>query len=194
MLAPIVTHAQKKIVYPKTDTVEQSDDYFGTKISDPYRWLEDDTSDKTAKWVVAQNAVTNAYLDAIPSRDKLKNRIEDLMNYPKYGAPSKKGEFYTFFKNDGLQNQAVLYVQKGLDGKAEVLLDPNKLSNDGTVALQAVEVSKNQKYMAYTVSASGSDWQTGYVMDFKTKKLISDKLENLKFSSISFFSSLVFLP
>ncbi len=185
MLAPIVTHAQKKIVYPKTDTVEQSDDYFGTKIDDPYRWLEDDTSDKTAKWVVAQNAVTNAYLDAIPGRDKLKNRISELMNYPKYGAPSKKGEFYTFFKNDGLQNQSVMYVQTGLNGKAEVLLDPNKLSNDGTVALQAVEISKNQKYMAYTVSASGSDWQTGYVMDFKTKKLISDKLENLKFSSIS---------
>ena len=185
MLAPIVTHAQKKIVYPKTDTVEQSDDYFGTKIDDPYRWLEDDTSDKTAKWVAQQNAVTNAYLDAIPYRDKLKNRIADLMNYPKYGAPSKKGDFYTFFKNDGLQNQAVLYVQKGLDGKAEVLLDPNKLSNDGTVALQAVEFSKNQKYMAYTVSASGSDWQTGYVMDFKTRKLISEKLENLKFSTIS---------
>ena len=173
------------IKYPQTKKVEQSDDYFSTKISDPYRWLENDTARDTEAWVKEQNAVTNSYLSKIPFRKKIHDRLTELWNYPRYSSPSKEGEWVVFYKNDGLQNQAVLYVQKGMKGTPEVLLDPNKLSKDGTVALQATAFSKKQKYFAYAVSASGSDWQEIYVMDFAGKKLLSDKLEYVKFTGIS---------
>lgn len=175
----------QSLKYPVTSKVEQTDDYFGTKITDPYRWLEDDTASNTEAWVVEQNKVTRNYLDQIPYRDKLHSRLTALWDYPKYSAPSKDGDWYLFYKNDGLQNQAVLYVQNGLKGTPEVLLDPNKLSTDGTVALQATALSKNKKYFAYAVSASGSDWQEIYVMDFANKKLLQEKIAYVKFTGIS---------
>jgi prolyl oligopeptidase len=121
--------------YPPTRKVEQVDNYHGVPVADPYRWLEDDNSAETAKWVEAQNKVTFGYLEKIPFRSQIKQRLEQLYNYPKIGAPSRKGEFYVFSKNDGLQNQNVLYIQKGLNGTPEVLLDPNSWSSDGTVRL-----------------------------------------------------------
>lgn len=175
----------QQVQYPKTERVNQVDDYFGVKINDPYRWLEDDTALKTEAWVKEQNALTNGYLAAIPFRDKIKKRLTELWDYPKNSAPQKEGEFFLSYKNNGLQNQSVLFVQKGLNGKAEVLLDPNKLSSDGTVALQATAFSKKQKYFAYAVSASGSDWQEIYIMDFASKKLLNEKLEYVKFTGIS---------
>lgn len=175
----------QQVQYPKTERVQQVDDYFGVKINDPYRWLEDDTAQKTEAWVKEQNAVTNGYLAAIPFRDKIKKRLTELWDYPKNSAPQKEGEYFLSYKNNGLQNQSVLFVQKGLNGKAEVLLDPNKLSSDGTVALQATAFSKKQKYFAYAVSASGSDWQEIYIMDFASKNLLNEKLEYVKFTGIS---------
>jgi len=182
--APYGTMAQK-INYPATEQVKQTDVYFGTNVNDPYRWLENDTAANTEAWVKAQNAVTQQYLSQIPFRDKIRKRLTELWDYPKYGAPQKEGEYFTFYKNDGLQNQSVLYVQKGLNGAPDVLLDPNKLSSDGTVALQATGFSKKQKFFAYAVSASGSDWQEIYIMDFATRTLLKEKLEYVKFTGIS---------
>ncbi|PZP51469.1 MAG: S9 family peptidase [Pseudopedobacter saltans] len=175
----------QSLKYPVTATVDQTDNYFGTTIKDPYRWLENDTANNTKAWVKEENDLTNSYLSKIPFREKIKKRLTELWNYPKYGAPEKEGEWFVFGKNDGLQNQSVLYVQKGLEGSPEILLDPNKLSSDGTMALQATSFSKKQKFFAYAVSASGSDWQEIYVMDFATKQLLKDKLEYVKFTSIS---------
>lgn len=175
----------QKITYPHTETINHTDEYFGKKINDPYRWLEDDTSKKTEAWVKEQNAVTNQYLSSIPYRDKIKKRLTELWDYPKNSAPQKEGDYFLTYKNDGLQNQSVLFVQKGLNGKPEVLIDPNKLSSDGTVALQATAFSKGQKYFAYAVSASGSDWQEIYILDFATRTLIKEKLEYVKFTGIS---------
>lgn len=174
-----------QVQYPATKKVDQTDNYFSRQISDPYRWLENDTARDTEAWVKEQNKVTQDYLSKIPFRSKIHARLTELWNYQRYGAPQKEGEWFIFSKNDGLQNQAVLYVKKGLDGQPAVLLDPNKLSTDGTVALQATGVSRHQKYFAYAVSASGSDWQEIYVMDFASRKLISDKLEYVKFTGIS---------
>lgn len=175
----------QKINYPVTQKVNHIDDYFGVKISDPYRWLEDDTSAQTEAWVKAQNVVTNAYLNNIPFRDKIKDRLTELWNYEREGAPYRKGKYYIYGKNDGLQNQSVVYYKEGLNGKEKVLIDPNKLSQDGTVALQATSFSKNQKYYGYSVSASGSDWQEIYVMEIPSGKLLKDKLEHVKFTGIS---------
>ena len=175
----------QKITYPHTEAIPHTDEYFGKKINDPYRWLEDDTSKKTEAWVKEQNAVTNQYLSSIPYRDRIKKRLTELWDYPKNSAPQKEGTYFLTYKNDGLQNQSVLFVQKGLDGKPEVLIDPNKLSADGTVALQATAFSKSQKYFAYAVSASGSDWQEIYILDFATRTLIKEKLEYVKFTGIS---------
>lgn len=175
----------QKIDYPKTETVNQVDDYFGTKISDPYRWLENDTAANTEAWVKMQNSVTNNYLQSIPFRKEIHERLTELWNYPKTSAPYKNGKYFFYSKNSGLQSQYILHVQEGENGKAEVLLDPNKLSTDGTVALQGTSLSKSQKYFAYSVSASGSDWQEIYVMDFKTKKLLADKITYVKFTGMS---------
>lgn len=175
----------QKIQYPQTRKEAQTDDYFSHKISDPYRWLENDTAKDTEAWVKEQNTLTQGYLAQIPFRSKIHSRLTELWNYQRYSAPSREGAWYVYFKNDGLQNQAVLYVKKGLNGTPELLLDPNKLSADGTVALQATAFSKKQKYFAYAVSASGSDWQEIYVMDFASRKLLRDKLEYVKFTGIS---------
>lgn len=180
---PLLLQAQ--LLYPETKKVDTVTDYFGTKVADPYRWLEDDNSEETKTWVAEQNKVTQSYLSKIPFRDKVKKRLEELWNYPKYSSPFKEGEYYYFFKNDGLQNQSVAYRQKGLNGKPEVFIDPNKLSDDGTAALAGWSFSKNSKYLAYSVSQSGSDWQTGYLMDVKTKKKTGEELKWLKFTGYS---------
>lgn len=174
-----------QIVYPVTKKGTITDNYHGTNLADPYRWLEDDNSEETKAWVTAENKVTFDYLNKIPFRDKVKARLSEMWNYPRIGSPSKEGDWYYFSKNDGLQNQSILYRQKGLTGEAEVFLDPNKLSADGTAALGGTVFSKSSKYLAYLVAQSGSDWQEIYVMDVATKKLLTDKIQWVKFSGAS---------
>ncbi len=183
LLEPIL--AQPSLNYPQTRKVGHVDTYFGTQVPDPYRWLEDDNSTETAAWVDAQNKVTFAYLEQIPYRAALKTRLEKLYNYPKYTAPSRKGESFFFSKNDGLQNQNVLYVQKGLNGTPEVLIDPNQWSPDGTVRLTTFSPSKDARYAVYGISRSGSDWQEYSVMDLATRKPLADKLEWIKVSGVA---------
>jgi len=183
MIIPCIASAQ--VQYPATKKSDIVEDYHGTKVADPYRWLEDDNSEETKAWVAAQNKVTEDYLAAIPFRNNVKKRLEELWNYPKYSSPFKEGEYYYFFKNDGLQNQSVAYRQIGLEGKPEVFFDPNKLSDDGTAALAGINFSKNSKYLVYSVSQSGSDWQTGYIMDVKTKEKTGEQLNWLKFTGFS---------
>jgi len=174
-----------KLTYPETKKVEVVDEYFGTKVPDPYRWLEDETSPETKAWVDAQNALTFSYLDKIPYREKLKARLTELYNYPKISAPFRRGDTYFFTKNDGLQNQSVYYIQKGVNGKPEVFLDPNKFSTDGTSVLSAFSLSKDGKYLAYGISTGGSDWVTISVMEVATKKKLTDELMWLKASGVS---------
>lgn len=181
--APLFLAAQ--LQYPETKKTDIKDDYHGISVDDPYRWLEDDNSEETKAWVTAQNKVTQDYLASIPYRDKVKKRLEELWNYPKYGSPSKKGDYYYFSKNDGLQNQSIIYRQKGLKGKPEVFFDPNKLSADGTAALGAWSFSKKNKYIAYTVAMSGSDWQEAFVLDAASGKKLEDNLKWIKFSGLS---------
>jgi prolyl oligopeptidase len=175
----------KTLPYPQTKKGDVVDTYFGTQVPDPYRWLENDTAQDTKAWVIEENKVTQHYLNQIPFREKIKNRLEEIWNYPKFGTPFKKGERYFYYKNDGLQNQYVLYVLDSLDGKAEVLLDPNTLSDDGTVALSTMSISKDGKYLAYAISRSGSDWQEIYVREIESKKDLDDHVEWMKFSGIS---------
>ncbi len=158
------------------------DDYHGTKVADPYRWLEDDNSSETKDWVKRQNEVTYAYLDKIPNRQAAKERIEKLWNYEKFGSPFKEGGKYYFYKNDGLQNQAVLYVQNDLNAPPSVVIDPNTLSKDGTVALGAISFNKAGDKMAYQLSKAGSDWQTVYIKDLKTGETMKEELGWVKFS------------
>jgi prolyl oligopeptidase len=171
--------------YPQTRKTDQVDDYHGTKVADPYRWLEDDNSADTAKWVEAENKVTFAYLDKIPYRMQVRKRLEQLYNYPKYSAPFLKGDLLFFMKNDGLQNQNVVYVQKGLDGAPEVLLDPNKFSADGTTRLGSFDVSKDGHYAAYGMEVGGSDWQEAKIRDVITKQDLTDDLKWLKFTQFA---------
>jgi prolyl oligopeptidase len=169
--------------YPKAERDETVvDDYFGTKVADPYRWLENDTSAATLAWVEAERALTDEYMSHIPLRETLKNRLIEIADYEKYGIPSKRFGKYFFSKNDGLQNQSVYYVQEP-DGEPEVLLDPNKLSDDGTVSLGSMSLSNDGKYLAYTIQRSGSDWVEIYVMDIATKELLPDHIEWAKFTS-----------
>lgn len=176
--------AQQKLTYPKTEKVSQVDDYFGTKIEDPYRWLENDTAENTKHWVEQQREVTEGYLSKIPFRQKMGKRIEELMNFPKYGSPFKVGDYTFFYKNDGLQNQSILYFQKGSE-EPKIFLDPNTLSKDGTAAMSLMGFSNDNKYVAYAINQSGSDWETIYVIEIATKKQLSDKLEWVKFSGAS---------
>jgi len=185
LLAP--SAPAQELVYPTTPRVDQVDDYFGTRVPDPYRWLEDDTASAVKRWVEAQNAVTFAYLETIPFRNRLRARLEQLYNYPRYGAPSRTGPYYLFSKNDGLQNQSVLYIQKGLDGTPEVLIDPNTLSADGTVRLGAAALSKDGRYFAYGLSRGGSDWQEFLVMETATRKPLADRIRWVKVSGLSWY-------
>ncbi|MEO7115154.1 MAG: S9 family peptidase, partial [Caldimonas sp.] len=181
LLAGPLAHA---IDYPATAEGPQVDDYFGTQVADPYRWLEDDNSDATKAWVAAQNKVTFAYLDRIPFRVAVQQRIRALADYPKYGVPFRKNGFVYFYKNDGLQNQAVLYVQKGLDGTPEVLLDPNTFSADSTIRLESFALSRDGRYAAYeTTAIPGSDWHDLHVLDMATRKPLPDMLRWIRFSS-----------
>ena len=177
--------AAQGLSYPSTKSVDHVDAYHGVKVADPYRWLEDDTSADTAAWVEAQNKVTFAYLDKIPYRAALTTRLKSLYDYAKFGSPSRKGDYYFFSKNDGLQNQSVLYIQKGLNGTPDVLIDPNTWSADGTVRLAGFAPSKDAKLAVYGVSRSGSDWQEYNVMDLSTRRVLSDKVEWVKVSSIA---------
>lgn len=175
----------KKIKYPKTTKENVVDTYFGVEVKEPYRWLENDTSKATAAWVKEQNKVTGDYLNQIPFKNDLKKRLTSLMNYPKYGSPFKKNGKYYFFKNNGLQNQSVLYCQKDLNSQPEVVLDPNTFSTDGTVALSSVEFSKDGKYLGYCIARSGSDWNEIFVIDMQTGKLLTDHIMWSKSSGIS---------
>ena len=174
-----------KVEYPETKKCDTVDHYFGVAVPDPYRWLEDDYSEETANWVKAQNEVTNKFLSQIPYREKMKQHLKDIMNYPKEGAPWKKGDRYFFYRNDGLQNQSVLYYKNTLDGEAVELLDPNKLSDDGTVALSTLDISDDGNYLGYAISRNGSDWQEIYVKNITTGEVLSDHLVWVKFSGIA---------
>jgi prolyl oligopeptidase len=168
--------------YPQTRKDNQVDDYHGVKVADPYRWLEDDNSAETAKWVEAENKVTFGYLEKIPYRAQVKARLEQLYNFPKYTPPFRKGDYLFFTKNDGLQNQNVVYAQKGLEAAPEVLLDPNKFSADGTSRLGAFNVSEDGRYAAYGISVGGSDWQEAHVIEIATRKALTDDLKWIKFT------------
>ena len=177
-----VSMTAQKITYPKTMKDGTVDDYFGVKVADPYRWLENDTSAATTAWVEAENRVTNAFLQKIPQRAKLQKRLLEVVNYEKISAPSEHHGKWYFSKNDGLQNQSVIYVMDQLGGTPKIFLDPNKLSTDGTVALKGLYFSHNGKYAAYSISRSGSDWQEFYVIDIPTGELLPDHIEWAKFS------------
>ncbi|MBR4584581.1 MAG: S9 family peptidase [Bacteroidales bacterium] len=179
------TNGDEPLKYPETKKCDTVDNYFGTAVADPYRWLEDDFSDETANWVKAQNEVTNNYLAKISYRDKMKNRLQEIMNYPKESAPSKKGNRYFFYRNDGLQNQSVLYYKNSLDGEAVELLDPNKLSDDGTVALSNLGISDDGNYLGYAISRNGSDWEEIFVKNIETGETLNDHLMWVKFTSIA---------
>jgi len=171
-----------RLAYPETKKVDQVDDYFGTKVADPYRWLEDDNAEDTKAWVEAQNKVTFGYLDTIPYRPAIKARLTEIYNYPRYSSPFRVGEHYFFYKNDGLQNQSVCYIQKGLDGTPEVFFDPNALSPDGTIRLGILGPSGNDKYLAVSRGEAGSDWSEIRVMDIATKQELPDRIMWNKFS------------
>lgn len=173
-----------EVSYPETKKVDVVDTYFGTEVQDPYRWLEDDMSEETASWVKAQNEVTFGYLNNIPYKSQIKNQLEEIWNYEKIGAPFIEGEYTFYFKNDGLQNQSILY-RKDKNGTEEVFIDPNKFSLDGTTALDNISFSRDSKMIAYGISEGGSDWRKVIVMDVESKAIIGDTLKDIKFSGLS---------
>ncbi|MEM7315596.1 MAG: S9 family peptidase, partial [Planctomycetota bacterium] len=170
--------------YPTTKRVDHTDDYHGTKVADPYRWLEDDvrTSKEVEAWVAAENKVTQAYLANIPARKKIEERLTELWNYEKYGSPFKEGGRYFYYKNDGLQNQNVLYKMDSLEGEPSVLIDPNSWTKDGTIALSGLALSEDGKYVAYGTAEAGSDWNTWKVKEIESGKVLDDELKWIKFS------------
>jgi prolyl oligopeptidase len=173
--------------YPDTKKGAQFDNYHGRKIADPFRWLENDSSAETGRWVNEQNALTFAYLNKIPYRKYLEDRLTELMDYPRYSSPFRAGEYYFFYKNEGLQNQPLIYFQKGLEGSPEVFIDPNELSEDGTVAVSLLGFSKDDRYVAYAQSEAGSDWQQIQVMEIATRTKLPDVVRWVKFSGASWF-------
>ncbi|MEI8085532.1 MAG: prolyl oligopeptidase family serine peptidase [Paludibacter sp.] len=185
LLLMLSSNSFSKIVYPVTAKDDVVDTYFGVQVKEPYRWLENDTTVATAKWVKSQNKVTGDYLAQIPFRNELKKHLTNLINYPKYASPFKKNGKYFFYKNNGLQNQSVLYCQSSLNAEPQVLLDPNTLSKDGTVALTTISFSKDGKYLQYSIARSGSDWNEIFVMDIETRQLLDDHIKWSKFNGIS---------
>lgn len=189
----IMPSSKKSITYPSSQKSNQVDNYHGTLVADSYRWLEDPDSEETRAWIEAQNQITFGYLSEIPARENIKQRLTKLWDYEKYGIPFKEGESlgdgstdrYFYFKNDGLQNQSVLYTLKTLEDQPKVLLDPNQLSEDGTVALSGFSISENGKLLAYGLSTSGSDWQEWKVRDVETGEDLQDHLKWIKFSGAS---------
>lgn len=174
----------QQIMYPETKKIDKIDSYFGTDINDHYNWLEDDMSPETEAWVKAQNKVTFDYLNQIPYRDSIKNKLEKIWNYEKIGSPFQEGDRTYFYKNDGLQNQYVIYTQKD-DSEAEVFLDPNTFSEDGTTSLGGLSFSKDGSIAAYSISEGGSDWRKVIVMNVESKEIMEDTLIDVKFSGIS---------
>jgi len=170
------------MTYPETKKDYTTDNYFGTSIADPYRWLENDTSTETKNWVDEENKITQNYLEQITYREDIKNRLTEIWNYPKESAPFKAGEYYFFTKNDGLQNQSVWFIKKGLEGKEELFLDPNKLSADGTASVSLLGFSHDKKHITYSIAQSGSDWSNIYVMEVASKTKLADELKWTKFS------------
>ncbi len=183
LFSPMLIEAQ--LMYPETRKVDTVTDYHGTKVADPYRWLEDDRSEETKQWVTEQNKVTFGYLDKINYRAQWLKRLEEINNYPKYSSPTKKNEYFFYSKNDGLQNQSVLFRQKGLTGKPELVIDPNKFSADGTTGLGTFSLSKDGKHAVVGKTKGGSDWRTYYVMDMKTLRYLPDSIEWVKVSGAS---------
>ncbi|MEX1189524.1 MAG: prolyl oligopeptidase family serine peptidase [Bacteroidia bacterium] len=177
-----VNSINSQINYPSSKKEKVSDNYHGSIVQDPYRWLENDTSAETANWVEAQNKLTRSVLSQITFRDKIRDKINELLNYPRYSAPSKVGEYYIFSKNDGLQNQSIIFKQKGLDAAPEVLIDPNTMSDNGTVSVSITGYSNDHKYMTYAVSSAGSDWSEMKIMEVASGKTLVDVLKYVKFS------------
>jgi prolyl oligopeptidase len=182
---PLLVLPAQRLTYPVTRTVEQIDNYHGFRVPDPYRWLEDDTSAATKSWVEAQNRVTFGYLERIPYRGALRQRLTELLNYPRYSQPVEKGPWVLFSKNDGLQNQSVYYIQRGLSGAPEVLIDPNLRSPDGTTRIAALTPNKAASHLAYFVSKAGSDWQEIEVMELSTRRVLPDRVRWVKVSGIA---------
>ena len=178
---------EKRMKYVATKKIDHVDELHGVKVPDPYRWLEDDVrqSKEVAEWVEAQNKITFAFLESIPQREPIKKRLTELWNYEKFGVPSKSGGRYYYSKNDGLQNQSVLYVLDRLDGEPRVLIDPNAWSKDGTVALAATSFSDDGRFLAYSVAEGGSDWNTWRIMEIDSGRLLPDELKWIKFSGVS---------
>lgn len=177
----------KHLDYPHARKGDTVDTYFGNKVTDPYRWLEDDNSAETAEWVNAENIVTKDYLSKITFREDLEKRLTEIWNYPKYGVPFKKGDNYFFFKNNGIQNQSVLFMTDDLAKQPMMLLNPNILAEDGTIALAGLGVSKDGKYLAYSTASGGSDWNEIFVMEIKNRKMLEDRIKWVKFSGISWW-------
>ncbi|MBN2274469.1 MAG: S9 family peptidase, partial [Bacteroidales bacterium] len=178
-----------ELTYPVTAKVDTVDNYFGTSVQDPYRWLENDTAAEVAAWVKEQNQLTDSFLSMIPFREKIKSRLEETYNYPRITDVTQAGEYILFTKNDGLQNQAVIYKRKGGDGNDEIFIDPNTLSPDGTVAVRLIGVSKDKKYIAYTQSVAGSDWQEIFVKEIATGRDLPDHLKHVKFTGASWYGN-----
>ena len=187
VLALNVATAGDKLKYPETKQIDHVDEMHGVKVADPYRWLEDDVrqSKEVADWVAAENKVTSAYLSALPQRDAIKKRLTELWNYEKFGSPFKAGGRYFYFKNDGLQNQSVLYKLESLNADPVVFIDPNSWSKDGTVALGSTAFSDDGRYVAYSVAEAGSDWNTWRIIEVETGRLLADELKWVKFSGAS---------
>lgn len=177
--------ADFELTYPPTATVDQVDEYHGVRVADPYRWLEDTSAPDTHAWIDAQNTLTFGYLEQLPDRDTLGDRLTELWNYEKFGIPFKQGDRYFYFRNDGLQNQSVLYVLAALDGEPHVLLDPNTLADDGTVALTGYAISEDARYLAYSLSRSGSDWKEWRVREIASGQDLPDVVRWSKFSGVS---------
>jgi prolyl oligopeptidase len=179
---------KKEITYPVTyrDT-SVVDDYHGTLVADPYRWLEDDNAENTLAWVKEQNELTFGYLDNIPFRDAVKDRLTDLLNYERYGTPFKKAGKYYYFKNDGLQNQSVLYVKDSLKGEGRIVLDPNTFSEDGTVALSGLSFDEKGRYLGFLITEGGSDWNKAQIMDLNSGEILEDEIHWIKFSGLSWY-------
>jgi len=187
-IASCSSNSGNKIAYPETLKGDVVDTIFGTPVADPYRWLEDDMSEETAAWVKTQNEVTFAYLEKIPYRGQIRDRLTEMFNYEKYGMPFTRGEYTYFTKNDGLQNQDILYRQKEGE-EPEIFLDPNTFSADGTTSLREMGFTKDGSRMAYAISEGGSDWRKVITLDANTGETIGDTLVDIKFSAISWLDN-----
>jgi prolyl oligopeptidase len=176
-----------KFKYPSAKKTNHTDTYFNTDVPDPYSWMEDMQSADVKDWIKEENLITENYLNEISYREKINKRLTELWNYPRFTAPQNAGEYFFFYKNDGLQNQSVLFRQKGLEGEPEIFIDPNEFSSDGTVSLDETSFSWDNKYFAYSISREGSDWNEIYVIEVDTKKKLNDRLDWVKFCNANWF-------